>query len=214
MALLSRFIVGLVIGSAFLSSGCATVAVFENVAETEIQLTKPQSELHKASMNFCQISRDAGWANGESNFSALMKIWGGTNEIGEDYWEHLTQFDPSASEVVEQVGFDITNVTASLREVNEMAQALLPSHGAEQKPENSDVREFERVLIHAGQARETFAASFLRVKKMDDQAFDDMSPVDLLGPLDAELELSRSIANGLAASRMSEALAMLEDTVS
>lgn len=206
-----RFFVGLIISTTFLTSGCATVAVFETVAETEIQLTKPQSQLHKASIAFCESSRDAGWANGESTFSSLMKIWGGTNEIGEEYWQHLTQFDPSVAEIAEQVGYDVVRATEHLGDVNKLAQALLPSHGAPEKPRNADVREFERVLIHAGQARETFAASFLRIKQTDKSVLENIDPVAVLSPLDKELELARSIANGLAASRMSEALAGLQE---
>ncbi|WP_018997859.1 hypothetical protein [Hirschia maritima] len=212
--LLRRFFVGLAVGSAFLSSGCATVAVLETVAETEIQLSKPQSELHKATAAFCETSRDSRWASGESNFSTLMKIWGGTNEIGEEYWTHLTAFEPTSSEIVEQVSFDVTRAAGHLNDVNALAQALLPSHGADRKPRNADVREFERVLIHAGQARETFAASFLKLKQTDRAALEDINPVEVLKPLDESLELARLIADGLAAARMSEVLALLEEPTS
>ena len=212
--MLRRFFVGLVVGSAFLSSGCATVAVLETVAETEVQLSKPQSELHKASAAFCEASRDSGWASGESTFSTLMKIWGGTNEVGEDYWAHLTAFEPSPVEIIEQVSFDVSRATEHLNNVNELAQALLPSHGADRKPHNADVREFERVVIHAGQARETFAASFLKLKQVDREALADVNPVEVLKPLDESLELARLIADGLAAARMSEVLALLEEPTS
>ncbi len=209
-----RIFVGIIAGTALLSSGCATVAVFETVSETEIQLTKPQSELHKASVAFCETSQDSKWANGESNFSALMKIWGGDNEVGKAYWEHLTQFEPDASEIAELVNYDVSSATESLTEVNQLAQALLPSHGAITKPRNADVREFERVVIHAGQARETFAASFLRIKQTDSSALENIDPVEVLAPFDKELELARLIVDGLAAARMSEVLASLEEPIS
>ncbi len=208
-----RFFVGLIIGTAFLSSGCATVAVFENVSETEIQLTKPQSQLRKASIAFCEASRDAEWASGESNFSSLMRIWGGDNEVGTEYWARLTQFEPSVGEILEQIGFDVVRATTQLSDLNKLAQTLLPSHGAETKPRNADVREFERVLIHAGQARETFAISFLRAQEANDGKL-DVKPANILLPLDKELDLARSIVDGLAASRMSDALALLQEPTS
>ncbi|MFC7291842.1 hypothetical protein [Hirschia litorea] len=208
-----RFFVGLIIGTAFLSSGCATVAVFENVTETEIQLTKPQSQLRKASIAFCEASRDAEWASGESNFSSLMRIWGGENEVGTEYWARLTKFESPVSEIVEQISYDVEHATLQLSELNKLAQTLLPSHGAETKPRNADVREFERVLIHAGQARETFAMSFLRAQEANEGQL-IIKPAAVLEPLDQELDLARSIANGLAASRMSDALALLKDPLS
>ncbi len=199
--------------AAYSTSGCATVAVLEAAQETEVHLTRAQSELKKSSEHFCEIAREAEWADGESSFAKIARLWDGEDDVGDDYWEELTDDVDTAAVLVDRISLDIQLASGALREVNRVATNLTAVTEAGDKPRKSDVADYERVLIHAGQARATFAEALLRASnEYDELALSDLRA--LLDPLDADLEEARRIADNLAAARMSGAIASLQSPTS
>jgi hypothetical protein len=181
----------------------------ESVVESEVSLTESQSDLRRAADIFCDTSKDAKWATGQSSLSYLMRLWDGEVEPGQDYWENINTLDMDTKGLKQIIDGDIQSATRQLQYINSLAQKLLPAFGAEDKPKKSDVNEFERVVIHAGQSRETFNAAYGRLVEAE-ESIKLTYVAEKLSPFDVQLDTARSIANDLASARMSEVMAELE----
>ncbi|MEM6627373.1 MAG: hypothetical protein AAGB25_06825 [Pseudomonadota bacterium] len=184
------------------AAGCATVSVYETVSVTEIQLSEPQSDLHKASEAYCELANDEGWAEGESNWSKLRSLLGGEAQDEGAYWRRIGADELAPSSVLARVEADAGKATDGLVRVNDFAKALIAS--GESIPEKADIVQFERALIHAKQARESFSIALSKAKT---RASENV-PIDaVLVEFDAALEAATQTADDLAEARMADVVA-------
>ena len=206
-------LIGLATATSALLGGCATVSVYEAATFTEVKLTAPQSALHKASDDFCDTARDAGWASGESNFAKLAKMFGSDEQETPAYWKKLKRNKPTSGQVAERISLDARLAADSLANVNELARVLIHSTTASRPPSKSDIVDFERVLIHAGQARDAFSFAWdkgVSINDLHGAASKDLA----IRALDDELNIARKLADQLAAARMVQAMSALEEAAS
>lgn len=177
-------------------SGCATVSVYEPT-EAEISLTEDQSLLHKAAEAYCKDARAKGLATGEASLSALADILTGKDASEGAYWKRIGADTSAPASVISRVRADMSVSAKGLVDLNTMARALLGSS----KPTKSDVAEFERALIHARQARDSFSDALAQVNKRSDREYQIMLE---LTPLDEALGKARDTADELASVRAEE----------
>jgi hypothetical protein len=194
-----------------LLGGCATVAVYEGETAGEIALTRPQTELHAAADRFCEDARAAGWAQGETSIGSLARMLAGRPVEAGSYLR-WAETDPAAM-VQSRLRSDARSAGESLTRLNALARKLLAA-GA---PGREDVTQFERVLIHAGQARETFAAALATLnarraanaRELGRPAPAELSAAVELATLDAAFAEAKLLADDLAAARAAGAVASL-----
>ncbi len=174
-------------------AGCATVSVYEPV-EAEISLTDDQSLLRKASEAYCKDAKTKGLATGEASLSALADMLTGKDASEGAYWKRIGADKSAPATVVSRVRADMNVSAKGLVDLDTMARALLGSS----KPNKSDVSEFEKALIHARQARDSFSDALAQVNKRSDREYQIMLE---LTPLDEALGKARLTADELASAR-------------
>ncbi|MDP3493718.1 MAG: hypothetical protein Q8R82_11420 [Hyphomonadaceae bacterium] len=174
-------------------AGCATVSVYEPV-EAEISLTEDQSALRKAAEVYCREAREKGLATGEASLTALADMLTGKESSDGAYWKRIGADRSAPSTVVSRVRADMSASAKGLSELETMARSLLSSS----KPTRSDVSEFERALIHARQARDSYSDALAQVNKRSDREYQIMLE---LTPLDSVLSKARNTADELASVR-------------
>lgn len=174
-------------------AGCATVSVYEPV-EAEISLTEDQSALRKAADAYCKEARDKGLATGEATLTALADMLTGKEASEGSYWKRIGADRGAAASVVNRVRADMGASAKGLSDLDAMARSLLSSS----KPTRSDVSEFERALIHARQARDSYSDALAQVNKRSDREYQITLE---LTPLDAVLSKARNTADALAEAR-------------
>jgi hypothetical protein len=177
-------------------AGCATVSVYEPT-EAEISLTDDQSLLHKAAENYCQDAKAKGLATGEASLSALADMLTGKDTSAGAYWKRIGADKSAPASVVSRVRADMNVSAKGLVDLDTMARALLGSS----RPNKTDVAGFERALIHARQARDSFSDALVQVNKRSDREYQIMLE---LTPLDEALEKARNTADELASARAEE----------
>ncbi len=178
-------------------AGCATVSVYEP-AEAEISLTDDQSILRKAAEDYCKDARAKGLASGEASLTALAGILGGKDPAEDSYGKKIGAETSAPASVVSRVRADMNVSARGLIDLDTMARALLGSS----KPSKSDVSEFEKALIHARQARDSFSDALAQVNKRSEREYQIMLE---LTPLDDALDKARNTADELAAARTEDA---------
>lgn len=177
-------------------AGCATVSVYEPT-EAEISLTDDQSSLHKAADAYCKDARAKGLASGEASLTALADMLTGKDSAEGAYWKKIGADKSAPASVVSRVRVDMNTSAKGLVDLDTMARALLGST----KPTRTDVSEFERALIHARQARDSFSDALAQVNKRSGREYQIMLE---LTPLDEALSKARSTADELASARAEE----------
>ena len=192
-------------------SGCATISVYDTATVSERQFSEPQSALHAASQDYCDMAKDAGWSEGESTFSKLTSLFGDGGDENGVYWRRIGAHELSPTSVYARVEADAGVAARGLGRVNSKALALIRSTDPGVSPGKADVVEFERALIHARQAREAFE---IALAKADARAKSESVGDELLLELDSELSVARSLADALASARMSSAIAAMESASS
>ena len=174
-------------------AGCATVSVYEPVA-AEISLTEDQSMLRKLADAYCKDARDKGLATGEASLTALADMLTGKESSAGSYWKRIGADRSAPASVVSRVRSDMSVSAKGLAGLDVMARSLMASS----KPTRSDVSEFERALIHARQARDSYSDALAQVNKRSDREYQITLE---LTPLDDVLSKARDTADELAASR-------------
>lgn len=183
--------------------GCATVSVYQPAGgSAEVSLTEPQSELYKASDAYCEQARKKGWATGEASIGGLSAILTGTNADKSAYWRRIGADKVNPAVVLNRVRADAGDATRGLVQLNGMAQKLM----AATRPTRTDVGEFEKVLIHARQARDSFSDAIAEFNK---RASHEVEASVELAALDKALAGARMAADDLAAARTSDKVASL-----
>jgi hypothetical protein len=174
--------------------GCATVSVYEPSAEGEISLTKEQSVLHKASEAYCEDARSKGLATGETSFGNIARmLTGGANDKNA-YWRKIGADKSAPASVVSRVRADMNESAKGLADLNALARGLL----GKAKASKEDVNQFEKALIHARQARDSFSDALTEVNKRSSREYQ----ISLeLTPLDDALSSARATADELASTR-------------
>ena len=179
--------------------GCATVSVYEPVS-AEVSLTEDQSQLRKAADTYCKDARDKGLATGEASLTALADMLTGKEPADGSYWKRIGADRAAPASVVSRVRADMNTSAKGLIALETMARSLMGSS----KPTRSDVSEFERALIHARQARDSFSDALAQVNKRSDREYQIRLE---LTPLDDALSRARVTADELAAVRAEDSSA-------
>lgn len=177
-------------------AGCATVSVYEPVS-AEVSLTEEQSELRKAADAYCKEARDKGLATGETSLTALADMLTGNHDGAGAYWRKINADKAAPATTVTRVRADLNTSVKGLTNLTALADSLLKSS----KPTRSDVQEFERALIHARQARDSFSDALVQANKRSEREY--QIPLELAS-MDAALAKARSAADDLAAVRAQE----------
>ena len=175
------------------TAGCATVAVYDP-GTAEFSLTGPRSELRTAADEYRQLTLDRGLAQGESTLGGLADLLLGRTDESNAYLRTLQADELPPAKVIHQVRLDIETVASGLDKVDGLARGLLQ----DAKPTRDDVDEFERVLICARQARESFSDAIARTSVRAPRDFDTAAE---LGALDQALARAVETADDLAAAR-------------
>lgn len=175
-------------------SGCATIAVYEPSTTAEISLTAQQSELHKAADAFGQESRRKGLATGEASLGQLASMLSGKQDDSRAYWKKIGADKSAPQSVVSRVRADLGDTVSGLTNLNTLARRMM----AKTQPAKTDVAEFEKALIHARQARDSFSDAIAHVNKRSARMYEAN---DELAALDTALASARSIADEMAANR-------------
>lgn len=174
--------------------GCATVSVYEPSTDAEISLTKEQSVLHRASEVYCEEARAKGLATGETSFGSLANILTGNSNNKNAYWRKIGADRSAPASVVSRVRSDMNDTTRGLSDLNALARSLV----GKTRPGKEDVQQFERALIHARQARDSFSDALTEVNKRSNREYQ----ISLeLTPLDDALTAARATADELASIR-------------
>jgi hypothetical protein len=194
---------GLIFGILAPLGGCATVSVYQPAAgSAEVSLTAPQSDLYKASDVYCEQARKKGWATGEASIGGLSAMLTGDASDKAAYWRKIGADKVNPTLVLNRVRADAGDAARGLVQLNGMAQKLM----AGARPNRTDVGEFEKVLIHARQARESFSDAIAEFnKRVPHEVEADVE----LAALDKALAGARMAADDLAAARISEKIASL-----
>jgi hypothetical protein len=177
------------------------VSVLEPKAVTaEISLAPQSSQLHKASDAYCDAARRNAWATGETSIGALAGLLTGRNGSEDAYWKKIsldTRATPGS--LLSRIRTDTGVAAKGLGDLSGIAQKLMSSS----RPSKSDVADFERALIHARQARESFAEALVQVGR---RASEEYQASRELEGLDRALTSARMVADDLAAARTAESL--------
>lgn len=180
-------------------SGCATVSMTEGKATTTtISLAPQSSQLHKASDAYCETARTNAWATGESSIGSLAGILTGRGAPTDGYWKAISadsKATPAA--LLKRIRGDAAAAAKGLTDVSSTAQKVLTAS----KPSKSDVTDYERALIHARQARDSFADALVEVGRRSGEEF---APAREFDGLDRAIASARSLADDLAAARMAD----------
>ena len=178
-----------------LAGGCATVSVYEPSTDAEISLTKEQSVLHKAAEAYCETARDKGLAAGVTSLGSLAGILTGKNEDKNAYWRKIGADRSAPASVVSRVRSDMNDSADGLADLNALARGLI----GKTRPSKEDVTQFERALIHARQARDSFSDALTEVNKRSNREYQITLE---LTPLDEALAAARATADELASTRI------------
>jgi hypothetical protein len=173
---------------------CATVSVYEPSAAAEIALTAAQSDLHKASAAYCDSARGKGLATGEAGLGSLANIFTGKDSDKNAYWRRIGADRSAPASVVSRVRADMGESAKGLSDLTTLARSMM----GKTQPTKTDVNEFEKALIHARQARDSFSDALSQVNKRSNREY---QITDELTPLDDALARARSTADALAEAR-------------
>lgn len=176
------------------AAGCATVSVYEPVS-ADVSLTEEQSQLHRASETFSSETRAKKLATGEASLMALADILSGNRSDEGAYWRAINADTAPPARVVARVREDMAATTHGLAGLDAMARGLIASGGLVR----DDVSAFEGALIHARQARDSFAEAIAHANKRAEAAYQGAQE---LAPLDEALVKARETADDLAAARV------------
>lgn len=183
--------ISIVAGAPF--AACATVSVYEPVT-AEVSLTEDQSQLHAAAEAYSESARQKGLASGEASLASLGDILSGKQSDTNAYWRRIGADKGSTAAAAGRIREDLGAIARGLRNLDVMA------HGVIEKgdPAGVDVLAFERALIHARQARDSFSDALLQVNKRAEAEYQILLE---LAPLDNALAAARETADDLAAAR-------------
>ena len=182
--------------------GCATVSVYDAAASGEISLTEQQSDLHKASDAYCELARQKGLATGETSLGDIAGMLTGKTDDKNAYWRKIGADRSAPASVVSRVRADMNDSAKGLLNLNKLARTMMGSA----KPTKSDVTQFERALIHARQARDSFSDALTHVNTRSTREYQIALE---LTPIDTALTAARATADELAAARATEVIAKL-----
>ena len=118
------------------------------------------------------------------------------------YWRKIGAERSAPSSVVSRVRADMNGTSKGLLDLDKLARTMMGSA----KPTRSDVSQFERALIHARQARDSFADALTHVNARSAREYQIALE---LTPLDAAMAKARTTADELAAARATEETAGL-----
>lgn len=163
--------------------------------EGEISLAAPKSELHRVADAFCKDAHDRGWSIGEMGLGEIADKMAGKNETRMAYARKIGATKIGASAVAARVKTDAVLASKSVQQLNALAIAMSRTGHASKE----DVGAFERVLIFAGQARDSFHEAITEARTGADGAALE-APAELTA-FDRSLDAARRTADDLAASR-------------
>ncbi len=175
--------------------GCATVSVYQPTT-AEISLTAEQSQLHKASDEYCKDARHKGLAVGETSLGNIADMLSGKDASANAYWRKIGADRSAPASVVSRIRADMADSAKGLASLNTMARSLITSKST--RPSKDDVTEFELALIHARQARDSLSDALMQVNKRTEREYQVTAE---LTPLDQVLDQARATADDLAAAR-------------
>lgn len=178
--------------------GCATVSVYQPSTDAEVSLTKEQSVLHKAAKAYCDKTREKGLATGESSLGSLANILSGKTDDKNAYWRRIGADRSAPASVVSRVRADMNDAAKGLSDLNVLGRGLI----GKMRPGKEDVAQFEKALIHARQARDSFSDALTEVNKRSSREYQIALE---LTPLDDALAAARATADELASIRTDEA---------
>ena len=190
-----------VVTALFLSplAGCATVSVMEPKALTaQIAIAPQSSQLHNASDAYCDAARRSALATGETSIGSLASLLTGRGGADDAYWKKIsldTKATPAS--LLARIRTDAGAATKGLGDLSVIAQKLMSAS----RPSKSDVADFERALIHARQARASFAEALVQAARRASQEYETTKELD---GLDKALASARIVADDLAAARLSD----------
>ncbi len=193
-------ILGLISTAGASLGGCATVAVYEPAASVEIAPSQPQSDLLLASEAYCEATAAKGLASGETNLGSLAGLLTGKGGEPDIYARKVGADRAAPAAVIARMRVDVGETTAGLTRLGAIAEKLMGST----KPTKIDVSQFERALIHARQARDSFADAIAMLNTRAAAAWEAGAELEAL---DKALGRARLTADDLAAARTSESLA-------
>jgi hypothetical protein len=182
--------------------GCATVAVYEPVAAAEIDLAGPGFELQRAARTYCETARGKGLATGEASLKSFADSMFGTGVANEPYHTRIGAETRPPLQVVRALRGDVADLAGGLQALNAQASGLMRAA----RPTKEDVSEFERVLIHAGQGRESLS---IALGKLSPRMDVPLVVGDELRELDRAVARAQGLADELAAARLAEPLVLL-----
>jgi hypothetical protein len=168
----------------------------------EVSLAQQSSELHRASDAYCDNARRQGWATGETSLGSLAGILTGRSMTDDQYWRRIEADRAAPATVLARVRTDSATAAQGLAGLSAIAVRLM----AAAKPSRTDVTDFERALIHARQARESFSDAITELNRRT-LGDDDVSAGAELAGFDRALTSARRTADDLAAARMADSVA-------
>ncbi|HVY89585.1 MAG TPA: hypothetical protein VG942_12000, partial [Hyphomonadaceae bacterium] len=148
--------------------GCATVSVYQPTT-AEISLTAEQSQLHKASDEYCKDARHKGLAVGETSLGNIADMLSGKDASANAYWRKIGADRSAPASVVSRIRADMADSAKGLASLNTMARSLITSKST--RPSKDDVTEFELALIHARQARDSLSDALMQVNKRTEREY-------------------------------------------
>jgi hypothetical protein len=181
--------------------GCATVAMVDPSTPAEVALTESRSVLYAAADAFCEAARKKGLAAGEASLSGLAGALFGSADDSAAYWRLIGADRQPAAVVLRQVRADASEIVTGLSRVEGLAKGVAEAGSVSR----DDVASFEKVMIHARQARESLAEA---LSQLGQRGLADNAASTELAGLDRALATARATADDLAARR-SETLAAL-----
>jgi hypothetical protein len=174
-------------------AACATVSVYEPVT-AEISLTEDQSQLQKDAESYSKDTREKGLATGEASLSSIADMLAGKQSDANAYWRRIGADRSAPAGVVSRVREDMNVSAVGLAKLDALARQVI----GQGELGRVDVLAFERALIHARQARDSFSDALVHVNRRAESEYQ----VTLeLAPLDAALARARVTADDLAAAR-------------
>lgn len=179
-------------------AACATVEVYKPATTAETTAIQTSGELRKASQAYCDNARAKGWAWGEASLGAIAGMLTGKGGGDNAYWKKIEADKQPVASVLTRVRADASEAARGLGGLGGVAGKAIKS---KTKPTRNDVTEYERALIHARQARDSFAGALDQLNLRAADAYNIGQELDVL---DRAITTAARTADDLAAARIAE----------
>lgn len=189
---------------AVLFGGCATVSM--KPANLTASFSKPKSELNKSSEAYCDMAEAQGWVEASSPMLFLQRsLFPDAENTAPDadvYYKAIGAESEPLDRVETRLVEDITSAQTALKDLNLLASAYVSEKS---EIARADVASFEEALVTARKSRRSFgeAETVLRKERALTSERADLA----LTELDAEIELSKKLADDLVSAWQNESQA-------